>query len=377
MNIRTLLARALGWVDGPTEALGAPIRPSTVFLRDPDDLSRAGRKFTRDDNPTFLLPEALLTAMEGGCASLLFSSGMAAATALLSRLKAGDSVVVPERYYSGLRHWLDTHGARMGLVVIGCDYLDLPALEAVLAAKRPQLLWIETPSNPLWQLCDIEAISALAHRYGALVGCDNTVSTPILTKPLSKGVDVVLHSGSKYLNGHADVVAGALVFSEGQAALAAELESIRNDYGSVLGPFEAWLMLRGMRTLAIRMEAICGNALAIAQFLESHPKVRQVIYPGLPSHPQHALALRQMDGGFGGMLSFIVEGGEPAAVSVAGAVSTIRRAISFGGLETTIEQRRGMEGPNSTTPADLLRLSVGIEHIDDLIQDLAQALERI
>lgn len=376
MNVRTLLARALGWVDAETDALGAPIRPSTVFLRDPQELGRVGRKFTRDDNPTFLLPEQLLAEMEGGASSLLFSSGMAAATALLGTLQSGDLIVVPSLYYSGLRSWLDTHGPRRGFRVVACDYLDLPALEAAIG-QGAKLVWVETPSNPMWRLCDIAAVTEIAHRHGALVGCDNTVSTPILTQPLALGVDVVLHSASKYLNGHADVVAGALVFAKGHENLAAELEQIRNDYGAVLGPFEAWLVLRGMRTLAIRMDAICRNALTVAQYLEGHAKVRQVVYPGLASHPQHDLAQRQMQGGFGGMMSFMVEGGEGAAIKVAASVSIIRRAISFGGLETTIEQRRGMEGPTSTTPADLLRLSIGIEHADDLIADLAQALDQI
>lgn len=376
MNIRTILARALGWVDAGTDALGAPIRPSTVFLRDPQDLGRVDRKFTRDDNPTFLLPEALLTEMEGGAASLLFASGMAAATALLGTLQSGDLIVVPSLYYSGLKGWLDRHGARRGLRVVACDYLDLAMLEKVIG-QGAKLVWIETPSNPMWLMCDIAAVAEIAHHHGALVGCDNTVSTPILTQPLALGVDVVLHSASKYLNGHADVVAGALVFAKGQESLARELEAIRNDYGAVLGPFEAWLVLRGMRTLAIRMDVICRNALTVAQFLENHPKVRQVLYPGLPSHSQHEIAQRQMHGGFGGMMSFMVEGGEDAAIAVAGSVTTIRRAISFGGLETTIEQRRGMEGPASTTPPDLLRLSIGIEHSDDLIADLGQALAQI
>lgn len=376
MNVRTLLARALGWVDADTDALGAPIRPSTVFLRDPQDLGRTGRKFTRDDNPTFLLPEQLLAELEGGASSLLFGSGMAAATALLATLQSGDLIVVPDLFYSGLRAWLETHGPRRGLRVIACDYQDLAAVEAAIS-QGAKLVWIETPSNPMWRLCDIAAVAEIAHRHGALVGCDNTVATPILTQPLSLGVDVVLHSASKYLNGHADVVAGALVFAKGQEKLATEIEHVRNDYGAVLGPFEAWLVLRGMRTLAIRMDVICRNALAVASFLETHPKVLKVVYPGLACHPQHALAQRQMQGGFGGMMSFMVEGGEEAAVKVADSVRTIRRAISFGGLETTIEQRRGMEGPLSTTPPELLRLSIGIEHADDLIADLTQALDQI
>lgn len=375
-RISTLLAQGLGWIDRETDALSLPIRPATVFLRDPDDLTRSGRKFTRDDNPTFLQPEALLAAMEGGISSLLFASGMAAATALLNTLSYGDAVLVPNYYYSGLRAWLRDYGPQRGIHVVSCDYNDRMGLEQSMARHVPKLVWIETPSNPTWTLCDIAVVSEIAHRHGALVACDNTVSTPILTKPFEFGVDVILHSGSKYLNGHADVVAGALVFSSGQEELARRLETIRNDFGSVLGPFEAWLLLRGMRTLAIRMEIICRNAMAVAQFLETCAGVRQVIYPGLTSHAQHPLAKRQMTGGFGGMLSFIPEGGAEGAAHVAASLTTIRRAISFGGLETTIEQRRGMEDAQSTTPPDLLRMSIGLEDINDLTDDLRQALAR-
>lgn len=376
-HIHTILARALGWIEKETDALGPSIRPATVFLRDPDDLGRTGRKFTRDDNPTFLLPEALLCELEGGVSGLLFASGMAAATSLLSTLVPGDAIMVPSHYYSGLRVWLENHAPARGLRVESHDYLDLDGLERVMNAVKPRLVWVESPSNPLWRLCDIAAVAAIAHACGAIVGCDNTVATPILTRPLSLGVDVVLHSASKYLNGHADVVAGALVFAAGHEDVARRVESVRNDFGAVLGPFEAWLVLRGMRTLGLRMDAICRNALLVATHLEGHDKVRQVIYPGLASHPQHALAQKQMQGGFGGMMSFTVHGGEAAAHRVAAAVETIRRAISFGGLETTIEQRRGMEGPNSTTPPDLLRLSIGIEHGAELIADLDQALEQV
>ncbi|MDQ0474373.1 trans-sulfuration enzyme family protein [Labrys wisconsinensis] len=371
---QTLLAQALGWIDEETDALGPAIRPATTFLRDPADLGRAGRSFTRDDNPTFLQAEALLAALEGGEGGLLFSSGMAAATAALHTLRPGAHVVVPTRLYSGLRHWLATHGAAWGLAVTEADYGDLAGLKAILDARPADLVWIETPANPLWHVSDISAVSELAHGCGALVVADNTVATPILTRPIERSVDLVLHSGSKYLNGHADVVAGALVAAPGQGALLRRLAAIRNDYGAVLGPFEAWLLLRGMRTLKLRMETICRNALAIAGMLQDHAGVVEVLYPGLASHPGHGLAATQMSSGFGGMLSFRVAGGEPAAHRVAGAVRTIRQAISFGGLETVIEIRRGMEGPQSHTPPDLLRLSVGIEAAEDLIADLTQAL---
>lgn len=371
---QTSLAQGLGWIDRETDALGPPLRPATTFLRDPAALDRAGRTFRRDDNPTFLQTEALLCALEGGEGCLLFSSGMAAATALMHLLAPGAHVVVPERLYSGLRTWLADHGTRWGLAVSQVDGRDPEALRALLRERPADLVWIETPSNPTWTISDIAAIAAAAHEGGALVAADNTVATPILTQPIRLGVDIVLHSGSKYLNGHADVVAGALVAAPGQGEVLRRLSTIRNDFGAVLGPFESWLLLRGMRTLKLRMDAICANARAVAAFLEAHPAVIEVLYPGLPSHEGHALASRQMQGGFGGMLSFRVRGGEDAARRVASAVKVIRQAISFGGLETVIEIRRGMEGPQSATPPDLLRLSLGTEAAEDLIADLERAL---
>ena len=374
LDPRTLLAQALGWIDGQTDALGPPIRPATTFLRDPEALGRTGRTFTRDDNPTFLQAEELLSTLEGGEGALLFSSGMAAATAVMQLLEPGAHVVVPTRLYSGLRHWLLTHGRNWHLVVTEADYDDLAGLGALLADRPARLVWVETPANPLWHVSDIRRTAEIAHGCGALVVADNTVATPMLTRPIDSGVDVVLHSGSKYLNGHADVVAGALVVAPGRGDLLRRLAGLRNDYGAVLGPFEAWLLLRGMRTLHLRMDTICRNALAIARYLSGHPRVVEVLYPGLESHAGHALATEQMSGGFGGMLSFRAAGGEDAAHRIAGAVSTIRRAISFGGLESVIEIRRGMEGPDSRTPPDLLRLSVGVEAVGDLIADLERAL---
>ncbi len=374
LHPETLLAQALGWIDEPTDALGPPIRPSTTFLRDPTSLGRVGRTFTRDDNPTFLQVEALLSTLEGGDGAVLFSSGMAAAMATMQLLEPGAHVVVPTRLYSGMRHWLQTHGRRWQLVVTELDYDDLTGLNATLDDRPARLVWIETPANPLWHVSDICGVAAIAHAHGALVVADNTVATPMLTRPIEWGVDIVLHSGSKYLNGHADVVAGALVVAPDQGDLLQRLARLRNDFGSVLGPFEAWLMLRGMRTLHLRVATVCSSAIAIARFLSGHPRVIDVLYPGLESHAGHSLASVQMSGGYGGMLSFRPSGGEDAAHRIAASLSTIRRAISFGGLETVIEVRRGMEGADSRTPPDLLRLSVGVEAVGDLIADLEQAL---
>ncbi|MBU2888122.1 trans-sulfuration enzyme family protein [Celeribacter halophilus] len=371
----TLAATALGWIDRETDAMAAPLRPSTSFLRDPAHLDRTGRKFTRDDNPSYLQAEALINALEGGAGCLLFSSGMAAITAVFQRLMPGDHVILPVQVYSGLRDWLEHHGKRWGLEVSYLPDYTPATIEAAIIPGKTKIVWMETPSNPTWTVSDIAAIVNVAHKAEAIVGIDNTVSTPILTQPIRHGADLVLHSGSKYLNGHGDLIAGAAVVAPGREDLLADMKTQRNHYGAILGSFEAWLLLRGMRTLALRVRAQSASALKIAKFLENHPAVVEVLYPGLPSHAGHDIALRQMAGGFGGMLSFCVAGGETAAKAVAARVGVIRQAISFGSTETVIEHRAGMEGPDSPTPRDLLRISVGLENIDDLIGDLGQALE--
>lgn len=374
-NPETLTATALSWVDRETDAMAAPIRPSTSFLRDPEQLDRTGRIFSRDDNPTYLQPEALINQLEGGAGCLLFASGMSAMTAVFHTLNPGDHVILPKNVYSGLRQWLNQHGKRWGLEASFLSSYDSESVSNALLPGRTKLVWMETPSNPTWEVSDIAAISAAAHAAGALVAIDNTVATPILTQPIAHGADVVLHSGSKYLNGHGDLIAGALVVAPGQEELLKAIQGIRNDYGGVLGTFEAWLLLRGMRTLSLRVKAASASALELARFLSTHEKVTLVRYPGLESHAGHDIARRQMQNGFGGMLSFQVKGGEAAAKIVAARTQLIRQAISFGSPDTVIEHRASMEGVDSPTPRDLLRVSVGLEHIDDLIADLRQALD--
>lgn len=374
LHTETLAATALGWIDRETDAMAAPLRPSTSFLRDPADLGRTGRLFTRDDNPTFAQAEALLNQLEGGAGCLLFSSGMAAITAVFNRLKPGDHVILPKAVYSGLRDWIDQHGTHWGLDVSYVEQLGAETVASAVQPGRTQIVWMETPSNPTWQVSDIEAIAAVTRKAGALLAIDSTVSTPVLTQPIRHGADIVIHSCSKYMNGHGDLIAGAAIAAPGREAELAELAALRNVNGAVLGSFEAWLLLRGMRTLPLRVKTASASALQIARFLESHPAVHQVLYPGLESHPQHAIACRQMQGGFGGMLSFRLRGGEAAAKTVAASVRVIRQAISFGSTETVIEHRAGMESPGSPTPRDLLRLSVGLEHTGDLIADLHKAL---
>ena len=340
-----------------------------------DRLDRAGRTFSRDDNPTYLQPESLINQLEGGAGCLLFASGMSAMTSVFHTLNPGDHVVLPLNVYSGLRDWLNRHGKRWGIEVLFLKNYNSASVSNSLIPGKTKLVWIETPSNPTMEVTDIRAISAVAHAAGALVAIDNTVSTPVLTQPINHGADVVLHSGSKYLNGHGDLIAGALIVAPGQEKLLKDIQGIRNDYGGILGTFEAWLLLRGMRTLSLRVKAASASALELAKYLNTHKKVTKVNYPGLESHSGYDIASRQMHNGYGGMLSFQVKGGEAEAKAIASRTRLIRQAISFGSPDTVIEHRASMEGNDSPTPSDLLRLSVGLEHIDDLLYDLRKALD--
>ena len=329
--------------------------------------------YSRDGSPAYIEVEEVLRQLEGGTQALVFASGHAAASAVLQALQAGDRVVAPRAMYWGLRKWLVDRAEHGYIQLAFYDNVDLADLERQLTAAPTRLLWVETPANPTWEITDLRAAIALAQKHGALTVVDSTVSTPVLSQPLALGADIVLHSATKYLNGHSDVVAGALITRE-DSALWQRVRSMRNLGGAVLGPFEAWLLLRGMRTLHLRVRAACANALQLATALEQHPAVAQVLYPGLPSHPWHAIAVMQMSGGFGGMLSIRVRAGEEAARQVAARVRVFKRATSLGSVESLIEHRASVEGPTSRCPPDLLRLSVGIEPVADLLADLHQAL---
>ncbi|MBI3513519.1 MAG: aminotransferase class V-fold PLP-dependent enzyme, partial [Proteobacteria bacterium] len=305
--------------------------------------------------------------------ALTFASGMAAATAVFQALKPGDHVVVPQVMYWGLRKWLLGFATEWGLQVQFIDGGDLDALRAAVVPGRTRLVWLETPANPTWVISDLAAAAEIAHRAGAILAVDSTVATPVLTRPLELGADLVMHAATKYLNGHSDVMAGALVTARADAFWE-RVVAIRHDNGAILGGVEAWLLLRGMRTLFLRVERTCASTQKIAEHFASDPRVRAVFYPGLPSHPGHAVAAKQMRGGFGGMLSVCVADGEAAAVATAARVKLWKRATSLGGVESLIEHRASIEGAGTPAPPDLLRLSVGIEHADDLIADLHQAL---
>ncbi len=369
----TLAAQGLSHPDPATGALIPPLYATSTYQRDPDNQYRRGWSYGRADNPTIEHPQNLLNALEGGQGCLLFASGMAAATTVFLALKPGDHVIAPKIMYWGLRHWLLSFAVPWGLAVDLVDTSDLAALQAAIRPGTTRLIWLETPANPTWAIADIAAVADLAHQAGAQLAVDSTAATPVLTRPLTLGADLVMHSATKYLNGHTDLVAGALVTARPDD-LWTRISELRHDAGAILGPFEAWLLLRGMRTLFLRVERASVTALYLAENLEKNPNVAAVFYPGLPSHPGHRVAARQMQGGFGGMLSIRVKGGETAAIATAARVKIWQRATSLGGIESLIEHRASIEGPDSPVPPDLLRLSVGIEHPADLLADLEQAL---
>ena len=371
----TVLAQGLGWIDEATRAVTPPIHVSTTYLRDADNGYRSGRIYARADNPAFDQAEAVLTALEGGHASLLFASGMAAATAVFQALAPGDHVLAPQVMYWSLRNWLMSFAVPWGLTV---ELIVMTSPAAVQAALRPgqtKLVWVETPANPLWTVTDIAATAQLAHAAGALLAVDSTVATPVLTQPLAHGADIVMHAATKYLNGHSDLIAGALT-TRADNEHWQRVRKVRAQIGGTLGSFEAWLLLRGMRTLHLRVRAACASAQRIAEHFSQHVLVAEVLYPGLPGCQGFEVSKRQMQGGFGGMLSVRVKGGEAAAIAVAAHTALWKRATSLGGTESLIEHRASVEGAGTPAPPDLLRLSVGIEHVDDLIADLEQALQK-
>ncbi len=373
LSPETLAAQALGRVEPVTRELVPPIHVSSTYERDPDGGYSSGRGYSRPHNPTYDAPEALLARLEGGCACMLTASGMAAANAVFMALLPGDHVVAPRVMYWALRKWLTDFAMPWGLDVEFVDMADPHALAAAMRPGHTRLVWIETPANPTWDVTDIAGAAKVAHGAGARLAVDSTAATPVLTRPLALGADLVVHSATKYLNGHSDVLAGAVVTAR-EDAFWQRMRAWRRDAGSVPGPFEAWLLLRGMRTLYVRAARACASALAIARHFEGHPRLSQVLYPGLASHPHHALATRQMQGGFGGMLSIRHRGGEAGAMATAAAVKVFKRATSLGGVESLVEHRASIEGPSTPVPADLLRLSIGLEDPADLVADLEQAL---
>lgn len=367
----TMVAQGGGEIHGPFREVVAPVHVATTYERAADGGYPGGVGYGRDQNPSFRAPEAMLARMEGAADALLFASGMAAATAVFRTLAPGARVVAPQAMYWALRGWLGAYAAETGVRVDLCEPTDAALAHAL--ATPADLVWIETPANPTWEVIDIAAAARAAHAAGARLAVDSTVATPVLTRPLALGADLVMHSATKYLNGHSDVIAGMLATRADDAPWQ-RLRRYRAGDGAIAGPFEAWLLARGMRTLYLRVRHACASAQRIAEHFERHPAVHAVLYPGLASHPGHAVAARQMAGGFGAMLSIRVRGGAPAAQRVAGALTVFRRATSLGSTESLVEHRASVEGPGTRCPDDLLRLSIGTEAADDLVADLEHAL---
>ncbi len=358
-------------VDAATGAVAPPIVLSTTFERDADGSHVRSFTYTRDDNPNRRALETALAALEGGAVAVALSSGNAATSAVLSALRPGDHAVLPAHSYYGSRKAAQIAQAQRGITVTLVDMRDP---QRVAQAMRPttRLVWVETPSNPLLHVTDIAAIAELAHRHGAWCVCDNTFATPVLQNPLQLGADAVTHATTKYIGGHSDVLGGVVVLRE-RGELFEHVKAYQVSGGAAPSPFDCWLLLRSLPTLPLRVRAQSERALQIARFLAEHPRVHAVHYPGLTTHPDHAIAARQMRGGFGGMLAFQVRGGEAAASKVAARVRLFTRATSLGSVESLIEHR-ALVNPDDHVPRDLLRLSIGLEHTEDLIADLAQAL---
>ena len=373
LSPETVAAQAGGAMDEETGGIVPPLHVTTTFLRDPDNQYRRGYSYGRADNATVRQVENVMTQLEGGAVSLVLASGMAAATTAFLALGRPAHVVAPNVMYWGLRKWLLEDAPGLGIEATFVDASDTAAIRAAVRPGRTSLVWVETPANPLWTITDIEEAARIAHDAGALLAVDATVPTPVLMNPLALGADIVMHSATKYLNGHSDVVAGALVFARKDAHFERAVRT-RGTLGAILGPFEAALLLRGLRTLHVRVRHQCASALAIARHFARHPRVEAVLYPGLETHPGHAIAARQMRGGFGGMLSVRVKDGETGAIATAANVKLWKRATSLGGIESLVEHRASIEGAGSPCPPDLLRLSVGLESTDDLIGDLEQAI---
>ena len=371
MHLETIAVHAAAEADRATGSIAPPIHLSTTFEHGPASEHIHGYSYIREANPTQTRLETALAELEGGEAALAFASGMGAGTAVLQTLAPGSHIIMPDDVYVDFRNLVKEFFFKWQLEH---TVVDTSQMDQVRAARRTntQLIWLETPSNPLLKITDIGAVVELAREIHAKVLVDNTFATPILQRPLTLGADIVLHSTTKYFGGHSDVQGGALVFAK-KDDYSASVDNNRRLLGAVASPFNSWLVLRGMRSLACRVRTHSANAMAVAHALSSHPGIEEVHYPGLESHDGHDVARKQMSD-FGGMLSIRIKGGRERAVQVASRVKLFVNATSLGGVESLIEHRASSEGKGSKTPENLLRLSIGLEHPEDLIEDLQQAL---
>ena len=371
-SLDTLLAQGGHFIDPESGAIVPPIHPATTYARD-DRYELTDFVYSRNANPTGAHVEKILAKLEGAEDALVFASGMAGISTFFETVRTGEHIAAPRVMYHGTADWLRRLAARRGVEVTFFDATAPGALEAAVRAGETSVVWIEPSVNPTWDVIDVRAASQIAHAAGAILGVDATVTPAVTLRALDLGADVVFHSGTKYLAGHSDVLAGVLATRVVDERWE-DVRLVRTRMGGVLGAFESWLLLRGMRTLHVRYERQAANALAIARHFEHHAAVEAVLYPGLESHPGHTVAKRQMTGGFGAMLSLLVAGGAQDAKRVATRTRLFVPASSLGGVESLIEHRASVEGPHSAVPANLLRVSVGIERADELISDLEQAL---
>jgi cystathionine gamma-synthase len=374
LSMESIVAQACHYIDQATGGISVPIQASTTYARDENYELIGDYSYSRYQNPTSAVLEQVAATLDGGAEAISFGSGMAAVAAVFETVNAGEHIVAPRIMYHGAQDWLRRISARRNIGLTLFDAHDIDDLKHAIKPNATSLVWIESPVNPTWDVIDIDIVAQIAHYHEATLVVDSTVAPPVTTRALEHGADIVFHSATKYLNGHSDVVAGILVTRECDARWQ-EIKLVRTLMGGILGPFEAWLLLRGMRTLFLRFERASENALKIAQHLENHPALEKVLYPGLESHPGHDIAKRQMLNGFGGMMSLLVKGGAEQAKKIASSTRLFVPATSLGGVESLIEHRASVEGPYSEVPENLLRLSVGIEHVDDLIADLDRSLE--
>ena len=374
LSVATIAAQAGGYIDAASGGVVPPIQPSTTFARDRSYQPHpTGNIYARDDNDVGRIAEALLAQLDNAEAALLFPNGMAAIAAVFRALPGGTTVLVQSQIYWGTTKWLREFCARRSVTLIEADLSDIGQAQSLCAHHQPDLVFIETPSNPWLRTTDIALVAEATHAAGGRLVVDATAATPILTRALDFGADIVMHSATKGINGHSDVLAGVLATNAPAAPHWQAIAIDRHDAGAVIGSFEAWLLIRSIRTLPLRVERMSQNAQAVAEFLQSHDAVAQVFYPGLPDFEGHSVAKRQMAGGFGSLLSFCVKGGAVEALRVAGQLNLFHRATSLGGVESLVEHRHTIE-PHTGIPESLLRLSIGIEDVQDLCADLEQAL---
>lgn len=372
MKIQTLAVHAANEPDEATGAIAPPIHMATTYLRAADGSYPGGYVYGRSANPNRAALESAMAQLEGGAAAAAFSSGLAAIHSIFQSLSAGDHAVVSTDIYHGTHSLLEKVMARWKLDLSFVDFQDLGAVRAA-AKTNTRLVYLETPSNPLLKIIDLAQAADLAHKLGALLVVDNTVATPVLQRPLELGADLCVHSSTKYLGGHSDVTGGVVITRQEDETFA-RIREVQSLGGAVPSPFDCWLARRGLATLPLRVAAQAANAQKIAEFLHTHPAVSHVHYPGLPDHPGHQTARKQMSA-FGGLLSFQVKAGEAAARKVAAGLQLFKQATSLGGVESLIEHRASVAGEAASTPRDLLRVSVGIEAAEDLIEDLNRALK--